>query len=380
VRSLPSSAGRLLLLLSVGCGGGTAASRGVPTTLTDVPGRHPNGRYLVREIEVTDTIWLRPDDHHEDAEFASQLTQPPGSDAVSFSGAGSSDALGGADAVLALPDGRRLVLDQQANIVRIVSPTGSQVGVVGRPGRGPGDFFNPLSMALDASGNLYVGDLTRRLQRFRPDGSGFVLDTVINTTVSPRGLCVIDSLIVVHGVDMTDPSVIWLYDLHGKLLRSFGSAYRSPLAILNYQYGSGRIACLIGARRIAYLSGGMPELRIFTPEGKTERLMVIADFRPGTAIEMPNAGYRSEVPPGGQSDDVKSLVAMPDGLLIQVGTATTESRRARDEYATLTSVLVSPRGRGVLKRTTAGALVATAAQGRPTFTAADPAPAVVWAR
>lgn len=375
-----SAAGALFVLLSVGCGGGNVVSRGVPTTLTDVPGRHPNRRYLVREIAVTDTIWLRPDDHHEDAGFASQLTRPSGAEAVSFSGAGSSDALGGADAVLALPDGRRLVLDQQANIVRIVSPAGNQLGVVGRAGRGPGDFFNPLSIAVDASGNLYVGDLTRRLQRFRPAGSGFALDTVINTKVSPRGVCLIDSLIVVHGVDMTDPSVIWLYDAHGQLLRSFGSAYRSTHPILNYQYGSGRIGCLSGSHRIAYLSRGMPELRIFTLQGKTERLMVIADSRPSGAIEMPNAGYRVEDAPGGQSDHVESLVAMPEGLLIQVGTSTSESRQASDEYATLTSLLVSPSGRGVLKRTTAGALVATAVEGRPTFSLADPAPAVVWAR
>lgn len=51
----------------------------------------------------------------------------------------------------------------------------SRVEIVGTRGRGPGEFNKPRSLAVDAADNLYVCDLTGRVQKFDPQGN-FVLE------------------------------------------------------------------------------------------------------------------------------------------------------------------------------------------------------------
>ncbi len=372
----------VLVCLLAACGApGPARSHGTVTRLPDVAGRHPNPRFEVREIPPTDTIWLEPDDRREDPGLRALLTSPSGADAVSFTGPASrDDALSGVDAAAPLPDGRLLVLDREASVVRIVSPDGRQVGRIGRPGRGPGDFFNPLSVAVDASGDVYVGDLLRRVQRFRPDGADFALDTVLPLSASPLGLCVFDSLLVVHGTDLTDPSVIQVYTTRGEPVRRFGAGYRSPAAAINWQFSRGRMACLPG-NRIAWAAGAMPVVRVFTIGGRTVRLAVVADAHPSIVAELPNEGYKLEDTPDGRWDHVVSLAALPGGrILLQMGISNAESRKAGDDYARLISIVLPPDAGGSIERTTGGAQVAGMLGGRALFTVTDPSPGITWAR
>jgi hypothetical protein len=375
--------GLTMLGLLAACAARPAArSRGTITQHPDIAGQHPNPRFEVREIQPTDTIWLEPDDQREDRDLQAVLTPPSSADAVSFTGPTSSDdALSAVDATASLPDGRLLVLDRQASVVRIVSPTGQQLGRIGRPGRGPGDFFRPLSIAVDAASNVYVGDLLRRVQRFRPDGPGFTLDTVLPVTASALGLCLLDSLLVVHGTDLTDPSVIQIYTTHGEPVRRFGATYRAPTPMLNWQYGRGRIACLPEEGRIAYVAGGVPVLRVFTPGGRTVRLAVVADAHPTVVTELPNDAYKAVTAPDGRLDHVVALVALPaGGLLLQVGVSTPASEQAGDDYARLISIVLPPEAGGPIERTTAGSQVAGILGGRPVFSVTEPSPEVTWTR
>ena len=47
----------------------------------------------------------------------------------------------------------------------------SRVEVIGTRGRGPGQFNKPRSLAVDREDNLYVVDMTGRVQKFAPDGA-----------------------------------------------------------------------------------------------------------------------------------------------------------------------------------------------------------------
>jgi ABC-type Fe3+ transport system permease subunit/DNA-binding beta-propeller fold protein YncE len=65
----------------------------------------------------------------------------------------------------------------------------SHVEIVGTRGRGPGEFNKPRSLAVDAADNLFVVDLTGRVQKFDPQGN-FLLDWQMPETElgRPKGM------------------------------------------------------------------------------------------------------------------------------------------------------------------------------------------------
>jgi sugar lactone lactonase YvrE len=58
-----------------------------------------------------------------------------------------------------------------SNEVRVESKLFHHVQVIGSRGAGLGQFNKPRSVALDADDNLYVVDMTGRVQKFAPDGT-----------------------------------------------------------------------------------------------------------------------------------------------------------------------------------------------------------------
>jgi DNA-binding beta-propeller fold protein YncE len=51
--------------------------------------------------------------------------------------------------------------------VQLFNNKGDFLGVWGGPGKDDGEFTHPLAVAVDSHGNIYVSDLTNRIQKFR---------------------------------------------------------------------------------------------------------------------------------------------------------------------------------------------------------------------
>jgi DNA-binding beta-propeller fold protein YncE len=66
----------------------------------------------------------------------------------------------------------------------------SRVEVIGSRGAGVGELNKPRSVALDAGDNLYVVDMTGRVQKFSPDGK-FILEWQMPQIEKgkPKGMC-----------------------------------------------------------------------------------------------------------------------------------------------------------------------------------------------
>jgi len=66
----------------------------------------------------------------------------------------------------------------------------SRVEVIGSRGAGVGELNKPRSVAVDAADNLYVVDMTARVQKFSPEGK-YVLEWQIAQTEKgkPKGMC-----------------------------------------------------------------------------------------------------------------------------------------------------------------------------------------------
>jgi ABC-type Fe3+ transport system permease subunit len=66
----------------------------------------------------------------------------------------------------------------------------SRVEIIGRRGVGAGEFNKPRSLAVDTNDNLYVADMTGRVQKFSPDGRYLLSWQMPQTDLGkPKGMC-----------------------------------------------------------------------------------------------------------------------------------------------------------------------------------------------
>jgi len=66
----------------------------------------------------------------------------------------------------------------------------SHVEIIGSRGTGPGEFNKPRSLTLDTNDNLFVVDMTGRVQKFSPDGKFLLSWQMPQTDLGkPKGMC-----------------------------------------------------------------------------------------------------------------------------------------------------------------------------------------------
>jgi ABC-type Fe3+ transport system permease subunit/DNA-binding beta-propeller fold protein YncE len=76
------------------------------------------------------------------------------------------------------------------HITPLASSIFSQVQVIGTRGTGAGEFNKPRSLTVDAHDNLFVVDLTGRVQKFSPDGTFLLSWQMPQTDLGkPKGMC-----------------------------------------------------------------------------------------------------------------------------------------------------------------------------------------------
>ncbi|MBN2580763.1 MAG: hypothetical protein JXB10_17385 [Pirellulales bacterium] len=98
---------------------------------------------------------------------------------------------------------------------------GKLAAVWGRRGISDGRFQKPRAMTVDRSGNLYIVDMTARIQVFRPDGAFLrKWQTPDHANGKPTGISIGNDGHVL--VPDTHYSRVLVYTPEGKLLRVFG--------------------------------------------------------------------------------------------------------------------------------------------------------------
>ncbi|SHK85492.1 6-bladed beta-propeller [Rhodothermus profundi] len=127
------------------------------------------------------------------------------------------------------PKGRLVVVDWDNGEVRFFDRAGRFLFKVGRKGLGPGEFDQPIYVAFDSRGWLYVMEEGRpRLHRYRPEGTGFVLDQTYNLgpqlQASPLGWCLLEDTLYVYtqSAQWEKQPLFRVLTLEGRPVRSFG--------------------------------------------------------------------------------------------------------------------------------------------------------------
>ena len=302
------------------------------------PGVHPNPQYLDAPVPPAFPVALT-------ARPAAAPFRLAATARAAFGSESDSEAvlIGSIKAVALLPSGDVVVLDDKKSELRIFGPTGTPKQTLGREGRGPGEFFHPVSLAVDDAGRLYVSDLAHTIQVFGPSPSGYRYLRTIQIEISANAMCFLDILLVVQGAHFGQDTILHVYDRSGRVLRSFGALYRSPNRLLNYQFGAGRIACDDERGLVLYAPGSaIGEVRAYRPDGALVWRTAVTGYRVNRIEDYGRGGSR--VSPG--PDGVHSLhafVLLPGrGLLVQVAFRTEEALRSRIPFTTLHSILLDP--------------------------------------
>ncbi len=120
-------------------------------------------------------------------------------------------------------DGSIYVLDTGYQVVRHYSPEGEHLADLGREGEGPGEFYNPLCLAVDADGLIAVAGNSTWITLMNPDGTP--LNSIQHRASNHVGSMDFDAAgrLYVTSFDRETGAVIHVYDTKTfKKLRSFG--------------------------------------------------------------------------------------------------------------------------------------------------------------
>lgn len=239
-----------------------------------------------------------------------------------------------------LDDTTVAILDETVQEVRLFSVTGQHLQTVGRKGEGPGEFRAPQAVVLSPSGELLISDIRRNIQVFRRGPRGFEHRQTWTLPFSPRSMCFLDQRLFVNAMMLESPSVIHEVTAAGTVRQSFGSVYRSPNALVNYEFGKGHIACDV-QRQLIYLMAGAGEVRAFRPNGELVWRVQVSDIRTNIVTDKPD-GLTVVASPLGAHAGVGLSLVEGEGLVAMWAFRSFDQMQAKDAPTQTQLVRIAP--------------------------------------
>jgi hypothetical protein len=121
-------------------------------------------------------------------------------------------------------EGLVYICDRYNHCIKVFERTGNYLRTIGRRGRGPGDLYMPMALALSPNGDLWVSEFGgHRLQRFDPEGKS--LNIINEDGLIPWfGLTTKDQLAVYeHSRTFDSKKLVSIRDSKGKILEEIGT-------------------------------------------------------------------------------------------------------------------------------------------------------------
>lgn len=315
---------------------------------------HPRAEYVVREQPISAEVAFAVPAKFPEAfsDFEERIARLAGAKPNVEVGRSNGSRFGFVSDLEVDAEGNFYVLDDRLNQLTVHTQDGSVKYVLGRSGRGPGEYVEPRAVALSPRGHVFIGDLTRRLLAYRRGPTGEIAGTSSSTEIAIEDLCVMGTEIMTHARSMTRKELVFVLDTNGKMLRSFGELYRSPNVRINTEIARGRIACAPREGIVLYVpNGSIPEVRGYEPSGRLRWVTSVSGFAPVDMIQpsgRPQA-IRVSAPAGG-FHRVHSVIYDGEGnFILQIAFNSAQTARRRHGFDTLyTFVLSAADGRGLM--------------------------------
>jgi hypothetical protein len=237
--------------------------------------------------------------------------------------------------------GNVYVLDSHSMNVRVFSRGGRFVQQLGRPGRGPGEFFAPQAMAIDGADRLYVLDPgNARVHVFTPGTAGHAYTAYFRVNFDARDLCASRDRIYVLGPRFE--RVIHEFMPDGRWIRSFGAPLGGSDPLMVASLAGGALACMQESGDVLYLSQLTPLVRRYSSsQGRMEWQQVVPGYRAVSVVKGSDGSVTLRAGRTGVHDVASSIAELhPGWTLVQVGPVRAGARH-RFEFSGIRSFVVS---------------------------------------
>jgi hypothetical protein len=192
------------------------------------------------------------------------------------------------------------VLDQSLNQILVYNQVGDYLYEIGRSGKGPGEFQNPIDIEIDQNDILYVADRYFRLSVFKKIDRQFVYDKTIQLEHSPDQICIIDKNLFYRAVGLNknmensyEQFVVHKISLRdGSLIKSFGKTYQSNVLLVSNQLSDGNLLCDSKNEIVVITYDSTPYFFAFDLDGELQWVTKINSFRQREIREI----YENSVP------------------------------------------------------------------------------------
>lgn len=273
------------------------------------------------------------------------------------------------------PAGEAYVLDAGESNVHVYGPDGAPRQLLGRRGRGPGEFAGPVALAAGPDGRLYVLDeMEQRVEVFRLPGGA--REGGLRLPFTGRDLCTLGMRLFVLG-EMDGHLIHEVSPADGRVLRSFApDPARDPM--LSLDRTGGLLAC--GPDDVvAYLPALRGEISWYS--ASTGARLGGAEIPGYVPVEVRRYGdgVLFQSPATGRHHAGASIVSLDDGRhLVQTGFQVQGATRY--ELDSIRSFVVSRRD-GAVRELGGGLPRLLAVRGERAFAAVDePEPRVIVLR
>lgn len=250
-------------------------------------------------------------------------------------------------------DGNVVVLDRMAQDVRVFDVAGRFLTSFGGNGDGPGEFRDPVGLAILSGGRIVVADRRGRLETFAKNDSGYVYagrHPVPSDLRMREGLCHIAGRLFLSVWEQESNAVIHEVPLLPEgVAKTFGRGYGSRYPLVQRLLTDGPIGCLGDPVQVVFAFEQLPVLRSYNAESGAELwTAVVADYMQGQIVENRSTGSV------GYLSGLKDIAMAATGvrgkyILYQTGRG---ERAAPDEAQIRSYLLDATSGNGGLVSTT----------------------------
>jgi hypothetical protein len=178
-------------------------------------------------------------------------------------------------------EGLVYICDSYNHHIKVFERTGKYIRTIGRRGRGPGDVFMPLHLALSPHGDLVVSEGGGyRIQRFNPQGKSKKIIKVKNYA-RWLGVTSEDRLVVNdHYNTLSSRKLLSIWDDNGKTINEVG-AYHDK--VKDFMSSDKLYFVMDDSDNIYAVNSKAPVIRKYAPDGK---MLMAATFEPFFEIQV----------------------------------------------------------------------------------------------